>query len=61
MGVLIGSCLLSGCEGGGGAGPSEGTATPENPQAGLDAMKKLQGGAKPTSKGMVTPAEETKK
>jgi hypothetical protein len=36
--VLCVSCVLAGCEGGSG----ESTATPANPQAGLDAVKKLQ-------------------
>ena len=38
--LLIASCFIAGCSGGAGG---ESAATPENPQAGLEAMKKLQG------------------
>ena len=36
--VAIVTCLLAGCSDGGG----EAVSTPENPQAGLDAIKKMQ-------------------
>ena len=55
-GSIVLSCLLAGCDSG--AGP--GTATPQNPQAGLDAVKKLQQGAVPTAKGMKPAAEAGK-
>jgi hypothetical protein len=46
--VLIASLFLAGC---GETAPPE-VATPTNPQAGLDALKKLQDGPMPTAKGM---------
>jgi hypothetical protein len=57
VGSIVLSCLLVGCD----SGPSEETATPENPQKGLDAIKKLQEGAVPTAKGMKPAAEVPKK
>ncbi len=53
VGSIVISCLLAGCD----SGPSESTATPENPQKGLDAIKKLQQGAVPTPKGLRPAAE----
>ena len=59
--LLFVLCLVAGCgeEGGG-----ESTATAANPQAGLDAVKKLQGLPKTTEKGLVpatgVEAEKTK-
>ena len=47
--ALVVSCLMAGCE----SGSGESTATPENPQAGLDAIKKLQSGPQPTAKGLM--------
>lgn len=38
--LAIVSCILAGC--GGDSSQSTDAATPENPQAGLDAMKKMQ-------------------
>lgn len=50
--MLFVLCLLAGCGDDGGGEP---TATPANPQAGLDAVKKLQGLPKATEKGLVPP------
>jgi hypothetical protein len=58
VGSIMISCVLAGCDGGGGG---EATATPENPQAGLDAIKKMQEGAVPTPKGMKPATEVPKK
>jgi hypothetical protein len=55
--ALVVSCLMAGCEGG---GSGESTATPENPQAGLDAIKKLQSGPQPTAKGLMPVAPQGK-
>jgi hypothetical protein len=44
------SFAMAGC--GDDPGPSKDTATEQNPQAGLDALKKLQEGPKPTAKGL---------
>jgi hypothetical protein len=49
VGMVFVSCLLAGCDGDSG----ESTATPESPQSGLDAVKKLQGPPKATSKGLL--------
>jgi hypothetical protein len=52
--LLIVSCLVVGCSGEGG----ESQATPENPQAALDAVKKLQGAIpnpKEAAKGVAAP------
>ncbi len=57
-GVLLVSCLV-GCDS---ATPPPEVATPSNPQKGLEALKKLQEGAKPTAKGMQpAPGEAPKK
>ena len=56
-GVLFVSCVLAGCDGDSGVS----TATPDNPQAGLDAIKKLQGAPKVTSKGLVPAVDADKK
>ena len=58
--VIFVACGLPGCGDDGG----ESTATPATPQAGLDAVKKLQGLPQTTEKGVKPPAGtdgETKK
>jgi hypothetical protein len=50
VGLLLASCLFTGCDSGSGVS----TATPENPQSGLDAVKKLQL-PKTTPKGLAPP------
>jgi hypothetical protein len=55
--VLVLSLLLVGC---GETAPPE-VATPTNPQAGLDALKKFQGGPVPTARGMQPQSAAPKK
>jgi hypothetical protein len=55
LGVLSASCLLAGCDSGGGTS----TATPENPQAGLEVLKKWQ--TKPRMKVEAPPPSQDKK
>ena len=52
---LVAACVVAGCDAG---GAGESTATPENPQAALDAVKKLQSGPQPTAKGMMPVAPQ---
>ncbi len=49
LGLLAVSLATAGC---GDPAPSKDTATEENPQAGLDALKKFQSGPQPTPKGL---------
>lgn len=57
--LLLFCGLLAGC---GDEGGGESTATPANPQAGLDAVKKLQGLPKTSEKGATTaPAADAAK